>query len=84
MSRDELLKRLFELNIPASIYSFDGKWISGVVFEKFDDKRWRVYECGDRGECSNDLMFLSEERAYDYMYALLEKRAIFFRPENRS
>jgi hypothetical protein len=79
MKKEDLLTKAKELKIPESLYSIDGKRIAaGLIMEKYNEREWIVYHFDDHGRHENEDRFLYEEQAYDYLFELMKKLAIYF------
>jgi hypothetical protein len=77
MTREELCLNVKKLNLPATMFSIEGKIAYGVNLDKYSNGTWRVFILDERGNYSMDESFRSENQANDYFYSLLVKLAGF-------
>jgi hypothetical protein len=79
MSRQELLLKIEELNVPSSLYSIQGKLAYGVNLDCYQKNMWRVFILDERGNYIEDQSFVSEDKANDCFFQLLNKIATLIR-----
>lgn len=73
MDRIELKKKLDLLKVNSSTYSLEGELVSDSIILYNSYSTWTVFYLDERGGRNDEKEFVSEEKACEYIYRLLEE-----------
>jgi len=68
MNREELRRKLDELNVYPGFYSLEGELLPDRIVLYQNYAKWEVFYFDERGNRDNEKVFFSESEACNYIY----------------